>query len=90
MTVQKQVLELLRTLKKTRDLAILFVSHNLGAVAQIADEIVVMRDGAIVEAGVTGSVLVRPEHPYTKMLLNSLPRIPRSPASGQAAAVALT
>jgi peptide/nickel transport system ATP-binding protein len=68
MTIQKQVLDLWRRLQATRGFACLFISHDLAAVGAIADRIVVMQSGRIVEEGPRDRVLDAPEHPYTKAL----------------------
>jgi len=77
-TVQKQVLELIRHLNRSRGLAVLFVSHNLGAVAEVAESVLVMRNGEIVEHGDTATVLRAPQHLYTRKLVDSLPRLPEA------------
>jgi len=71
-TVQAQILDLLRSLK-TRDTGMLVVSHDLSVVAQIADRVLVMRHGRIVEQGSVDAVLGDPQHPYTKNLLAAVP-----------------
>ena len=76
-TVQKQILELLATLQKELGLALLFITHDLGVVAQIADRIIVMYTGRIVEHGPTMEVLRHPRHPYTEGLLRAAPRLER-------------
>lgn len=72
-TVQAQILDLLRGLKREHHLSMLFISHDLAVVAQIADRIAVMRHGEIVEQGGTKQVLTRPRHEYTRQLLASAP-----------------
>jgi peptide/nickel transport system ATP-binding protein len=72
-TVQAQILALLRKLKSEHDLAMLFISHDLAVVAQVADRVAVMRQGAIVEQGSVTQVLTRPQHAYTRSLLASAP-----------------
>ncbi len=74
-TVQKQILELLVSLRETRGLSILLITHNLGIVADVADRVYVMNSGKIVESGETRSVLTRPQHSYTKKLLAAVPRL---------------
>ncbi|QDC00726.1 ABC transporter ATP-binding protein [Mesorhizobium sp. 8] len=69
MTVQKQILELLRGLQERYGFACLFVSHDLGAVEQVADRVAVMENGRIVEQGSRDDIFDRPQHPYTKRLL---------------------
>jgi ABC-type oligopeptide transport system ATPase subunit len=67
-SVQAQVLDLLREIKRDTGLTYLFISHNLGVVREISDTIVVMRGGRIVESGSTAEVLARPREPYTRAL----------------------
>ena len=77
-TVQKQILELLQKLRRELQLSLLFVTHDLGVVAQIADRIAVMYAGRIVEEGPVSEVLRRPRHPYTEGLLRAAPRLEAS------------
>jgi peptide/nickel transport system ATP-binding protein len=72
-TVQAQILALLRKLKSEHNLAMLFISHDLAVVAQVADRVAVMRQGEIVEQGRVTQVLTRPQHAYTRSLLASAP-----------------
>jgi len=72
-TVQAQILELLKTLKREHNLSMLFISHDLAVVAQVADRVAVMRHGEIVEQGSVAEVLTRPQHEYTRNLLASAP-----------------
>jgi len=72
-TVQAQVLALLRELKQRHGLGMLFISHDLAVVAQVADRVAVMRAGEIVEMGNVEQVMTRPEHAYTRALLASAP-----------------
>jgi len=72
-TVQAQILSLLDDLKKNMDMAMLFITHDFGVVADIADEVLVMFRGEIVEAGTKHQVLNKPKHPYTKALLSCVP-----------------
>ncbi len=74
-TTQAQILLLLRELQQTRGTGVLFITHDFGVVADIADRVVVMRYGEVVEAGKTEDVLYRPQHDYTKMLINAVPRL---------------
>jgi oligopeptide transport system ATP-binding protein len=73
-TIQAQILELLSSLQKKRNLGVLFVSHDLAVVADIADRIVVMQEGRIVEAGNRDAIFRRARHPYTQKLLQAIPR----------------
>ncbi len=77
-TVQKQILELLARLRGELGLALLFITHDLGVVAQIADRIAVMYAGRIVEEGPAAEVLRQPRHPYTEGLLRASPRLRRA------------
>ena len=72
-TIQAQILNLLKTLQKKLGLAVLFISHDLDVVARIASRVCVMKDGKIVETGETRNVMQNPRHEYTKMLLASRP-----------------
>jgi peptide/nickel transport system ATP-binding protein len=72
-TVQAQILQLLDTLKTRMNMAMLFITHDFGVVADIADEVVVMFRGEIVETGSKKDVLTKPKHPYTKALLACVP-----------------
>ena len=70
-----QILELLGRLRDERDLGVLFISHDLGSVAGIADRIVVLYRGRVVEEGPTARVILEPRHPYTRLLLGSAPTL---------------
>lgn len=72
-TVQAQILKLLDELKTRMNMGMLFITHDFGVVADIADNVVVMFRGEIVESGAVGQVLKRPQHPYTKALLACVP-----------------
>ena len=74
-TIQGQILELLRSLKHELGMAILFITHDLGIVAQIADRVAIMYAGRIVESGPVRDIFRRPAHPYTKALLAAVPRL---------------
>jgi oligopeptide/dipeptide ABC transporter ATP-binding protein len=73
-TIQAQILALLDKLRRDIGLAVLFITHNLGVVAEIADRVVVMYNGRVVEDGHVGPLFVTPRHPYTRDLLACLPR----------------
>lgn len=73
-TVQAQILDLLRNLQKKNGMAILFITHNFGVVAEIADRVMVMYAGRIVEQGSVSQVLSSPRMPYTRGLLAAVPR----------------
>src|SRR5574344_2034910 len=72
-TVQAQILETITRLKKERGLSIIFITHNLGVVANVADDIAVMYAGKIVEYGTVDEIFYQPKHPYTWALLASMP-----------------
>jgi peptide/nickel transport system ATP-binding protein len=72
-TTQAQVLSLLRGLQEHHDMAIIFITHDLGVIAQIADYVVVMYLGRVMETGPVDDIFHRPQHPYTKALLQSIP-----------------
>ena len=72
-TVQKNILQLLKELQQTTQMGIIFITHDLGVVAEIADRAIVMYKGTIVEAGDIKSIFQQPQHPYTKSLLACRP-----------------
>jgi peptide/nickel transport system ATP-binding protein len=74
-TVQAQIIALLKRLRREHGLSMLFISHDLAVVGQIADRILVMRHGRIVEQGATQQVLTAPQHDYTRQLLASVPSL---------------
>jgi len=74
-TIQAQILELIDRLRKENNMAVILVTHNLGIVSQLADEVSVMYAGNIVEAGKAGEVIRRPRHPYTAALLKAVPKL---------------
>jgi len=74
-TIQSQILDLLRGLRERRGMSILFITHDLGVVAELCDRVIVMYAGRIVEAGRTAELLEKPLHPYTEALLLSTPRV---------------
>jgi len=74
-TIQAQILDLLRDLKKRLGMAILLITHNLGIVGDIADRVAVMYGGQVVELATARDLLRRPLHPYTKALMNSVPKL---------------
>ncbi|NLJ85677.1 MAG: ABC transporter ATP-binding protein [Firmicutes bacterium] len=74
-TIESQILELLHELKAEMDMSILFITHDLGVIGEIADRVIVMYTGKIVESGSCVDIFYRPKHPYTKKLLESRPRI---------------
>ena len=74
-TIQAQYLNLLRELQRTHHLAMIFITHNLGIVAKMCDQVAVMYAGRIVESGPVGRIFTAPAHPYTEALLSSIPRL---------------
>ncbi|MEM7138039.1 MAG: ABC transporter ATP-binding protein [Myxococcota bacterium] len=74
-TTQAQILDLLRTLRDSRDMSILFITHDLGVIAEIADHVAVMFKGHLVEYGDTRSIFDNPQHPYTRSLLACRPTL---------------
>ena len=74
-TIQAQILDLLRDLKQRLGMAILLITHNLGIVGDIADRVAVMYAGQIVELAPASEILRRPLHPYTRALMNSVPKL---------------
>ena len=72
-TIQAQILELINKLKKERNLSVIFITHDLGVVANMADDIAVMYAGKIVEYGTADDIFYDPKHPYTWALLSSMP-----------------
>lgn len=78
-TIQKQILELLLQLKNRYGMSMLFITHDLALVKEIADSVVVMQSGEIKEQGAVGQVFTTPQHPYTRALLACRPRFDRRP-----------
>lgn len=78
-TTQAQVLELLRVLQQEHNTAIIFITHDLGVIAQIADHVVVMYLGRVMETGSVDDIFHAPKHPYTRALLKSIPSIHSEP-----------
>ena len=72
-SVQAQIIQLLKTLQQEKGLSYLFITHDLAVVAEIADEVAVMYQGKIIEHGSVDQVLTRPQHVYTKKLLEAVP-----------------
>ena len=86
-TVQARILELLAELKSRLGMAVVFISHDLNVVRRIADRVYVMRNGEVVEHGNTADIFARPQHPYTRMLIESEPRGRKAPPSTDAPTV---
>ena len=76
-TTQAQIIELLHTLQREEQMAMIFVTHDLGVIADVADDVVVMYAGQIVEHARGADLFVRPGHPYTEALLDSIPQLAR-------------
>jgi peptide/nickel transport system ATP-binding protein len=74
-TTQKQILSLIKELQQTLNTAVIFITHDFGVVAEIADRIVVMNKGAVVETGTREEILARPKQAYTRMLVSSVPSL---------------
>ena len=74
-TIQAQILELMKALREQNQMAMMLITHDLGVIAEMADEVVVMYAGKVVERGDVATIFERPHHPYTKGLLNSIPRL---------------
>lgn len=75
-SVRAQILEVLADLRRSEGLTLVLVSHDIGVVQSICDEVVVMSSGRIVERGTTARVLAQPQHPYTRQLLAAIPTLP--------------
>ncbi|MEU4706677.1 ABC transporter ATP-binding protein [Nocardia salmonicida] len=82
-TVQAEILDLLRSLQRQRGTAILFITHNLGVVAEIADRVVVMREGRVVEEQTVFGLFAEPGEEYTRTLLAAVPRLPAVSSRGE-------
>jgi ABC-type dipeptide/oligopeptide/nickel transport system ATPase component len=74
-TIQKQIMDLLKELKRTSHMTIMLITHNFGLVSDFADRVVVMFRGRIVESGATAEVLRNPQHPYTRALIECVPKL---------------
>ncbi len=74
-TIQAQILELIRKLQKERKMSVIFITHNLGVVAEVCDKVSVMYAGKIVEQGTVDDIFYNPSHPYTLGLMRSMPRV---------------
>jgi microcin C transport system ATP-binding protein len=89
-TVQAQILALLRDLQAKYGMAILFITHDLNLVRRLADKVAVMKEGRIVEAGATAEVFARPQHPYTRMLIDAAPKGEPPPSDASAPTILAT
>jgi oligopeptide/dipeptide ABC transporter ATP-binding protein len=74
-TIQAQILDLLRALNRDRDVSVVIITHDLGVVAELADRVVVMYAGQVVEQAGVDELFAAPQHPYTRGLLASIPRL---------------
>ena len=74
-TIQKQIMDLLKELKRSSNMAILLITHNFGLVSDFADRVAVMFRGKIVETGPTAEILRNPQHPYTRALIDCVPKL---------------
>ncbi len=74
-TIQAQILDLMRTLQKKSDMAILFITHDLGVVAEMCDDVCVMYAGKVAEHAPVGEIFHNPQHPYTRGLISSIPKL---------------
>jgi peptide/nickel transport system ATP-binding protein len=74
-TIQAQILKLMKDLRGLGDTAILIITHDMGVVADIADRVCVMYGGRIVETAAVGEIFARPSHPYTRLLLGTIPKL---------------
>jgi len=79
-TVQKQILRLIRHMQEAHRTAVIFVTHDLGVVAQICDRVTLLFAGAVIESGRTADILSTPRHPYTRALIAAGPRYDRPDA----------
>ncbi len=74
-TTQAQILKLIEDLRQSRGMAVIFITHDFGVVADIADRVIVMQTGKIIESGTADEVLLKPQHPYTQALIAAIPRL---------------
>ena len=78
MTIQAQILELMQSLQKKMGMAIIMITHDLGVIADMCDEIIVMYAGKVCERGTADEIFYNPRHEYTKGLIRSIPRIAKT------------
>ncbi|MCU5774519.1 ABC transporter ATP-binding protein [Erwiniaceae bacterium BAC15a-03b] len=83
-TTQAQILQLIRTLQSRKQMSVMFITHDFGVVEEIADRVIVMRSGQIVEQGTARQLLTDPAHPYTRQLLDAVPQLRKAARSRQA------
>jgi peptide/nickel transport system ATP-binding protein len=72
-TIQAQILDLLVALQRSSGVSYLFISHDLGVISHLSDRVLVMKDGRVVEQGTPDDIFRRPQHPYTRELIASIP-----------------
>ena len=77
-TIQAQILDLLEKLRKTHNSSIIIITHDMGVISELSSEVLVMYAGRMVERATKSSLFINPQHPYTKGLMNSVPRIDRA------------
>ena len=82
-TIQAEILDLLRDLQREMNMAVVFITHDLGVVAQLCDRVAVMYQGEIQEVGETKNILQDSQHPYTRKLLAAMPRMERRASQGK-------
>lgn len=78
-TIQAQILQLIKQLQADTGMAIMFITHDLGVIAELCDDVVVMYAGRVIEHSTVTDIFARPRHPYTRGLLNSIPRLDATP-----------
>jgi peptide/nickel transport system ATP-binding protein len=78
-TTQSQILHLIRSLQRKRQMSVIFITHDFDVVAEIADRVVVMEKGCVVEQGVASDILTCPKHPYTRRLISAVPKFVKRP-----------
>jgi peptide/nickel transport system ATP-binding protein len=81
-TVQAQILDIMRDLRKELNTSVVLISHDMGVIAAMCDRVQVMRHGEFVEAGPAEDIFYRPQHPYTRMLLDAMPRLDKPARQG--------
>lgn len=87
-SIEAQILDIMRELQETANMAIMFITHNLGVIASMADEIVVMYMGKVVERGKVLEIFQDPKHPYTQALLRSIPKLGKKASGERLASIA--
>jgi peptide/nickel transport system ATP-binding protein len=78
-TIQAQILSLMKDLQQETGMAIMFITHDLGVIAELCDRVLVMYGGRVVEEASVGELFRAPRHPYTRGLLNAIPRLDKPP-----------